>query len=169
MLQHALIPSRLGAAPGQWPLHELAARSPPGLGAGACSSLAHAQLGHSGPATGQDRLGARQRLLHMCRFHVREVPVENEAEVFLNSVPLFSGLMREEKTLVVQALQEESFEQGEWIIRQARPLNLDLPACRLACPGRPSSPPSAARLSLAQEAGHRQQPPRACPTRCAVS
>lgn len=44
--------------------------------------------------------------------------MENEAEVFLNSVPLFSGLMREEKMLVVQALQEEYFEQGQWVIRQ---------------------------------------------------
>ena len=49
--------------------------------------------------------------------------MENEAEVFLNSVPLFAGLMREEKTLVVQALQEETFDQGEWVIRQV-----------LACP-----------------------------------
>ena len=44
--------------------------------------------------------------------------MENEAEVFLNSVPLFAGLTREEKTQVVQALQEESYQQGDWVIRQ---------------------------------------------------
>ena len=46
--------------------------------------------------------------------------MENEAEVFLNSVPLFAGLTREEKTQVVQALQEEAYQQGDWVIRQVR-------------------------------------------------
>ena len=66
------------------------------------------------------------RLEVCCRYHVREVVVENEAEVFLNSVPLFAGLTREEKTQVVQALQEESYQQGDWVIRQVSLLAAEL-------------------------------------------
>ena len=44
--------------------------------------------------------------------------MENEAEVFLNSVPLLSSLSREERMLLLQALEERVYEQDAWVIRQ---------------------------------------------------
>lgn len=59
--------------------------------------------------------------MRMCscrRFYVREMPMDNEAEVFLNSVPLLASLTREERTQLVQALDERTYEKDEWVIRQ---------------------------------------------------
>lgn len=49
---------------------------------------------------------------------MREVTVDNEAEVFLNSVPLLASLSREERQQLVQALVEQVFDQDAWVIRQ---------------------------------------------------
>ena len=54
------------------------------------------------------------------RYYVREVTVENEGEVFLNSVPLLASLSREDRVRLLQALEEKVYERDAWVIRQAR-------------------------------------------------
>lgn len=56
----------------------------------------------------------------MCRYYVREVH-QNEAsqvELFLNSVLILASLTRDEKLLLLDALEEQSFEPGVKVIRQ---------------------------------------------------
>ena len=57
-----------------------------------------------------------------CRQFVQEAK-ESEAsqvELFLNSVPLFKSLSREEKLMLVDALEEHLFPAGTTVITQAR-------------------------------------------------
>ncbi len=57
-----------------------------------------------------------------CRQFVQEAK-ESEAsqvELFLNSVPLLKSLSREEKLMLVDALEEQVFPAGTRIITQAR-------------------------------------------------
>ena len=57
----------------------------------------------------------------MCRQFVQEAK-ESEAsqvELFLNSVPLLKSLSREEKLMLVDALEEQVFPAGTRIITQA--------------------------------------------------
>ena len=56
-----------------------------------------------------------------CRQFVQEAK-ESEAsqvELFLNSVPLFKSLSREEKLMLVDALEEHLFPAGTTVITQA--------------------------------------------------
>lgn len=73
-----------------------------------------------------------------CRQFVQEAK-ESEAsqvELFLNSVPLLKSLSREEKLMLVDALEEQVFPAGTRVITQAR-LFLGLadpsPALAAAC------------------------------------
>lgn len=55
------------------------------------------------------------------RQYMQEVK-ETEAsqvELFLNSVPLLASLSREEKVMLVDALEEQVFPAGTCIVRQA--------------------------------------------------
>ena len=57
----------------------------------------------------------------MCRQFVQEAK-ESEAwavGLFLNSVPLLKSLSREEKLMLVDALEEQAFPAGTKIITQA--------------------------------------------------
>ncbi len=59
-----------------------------------------------------------------CRQFVQEAK-ESEAsqvELFLNSVPLLKSLSREEKLMLVDALEEQVFPAGTRIITQVRTL-----------------------------------------------
>ena len=54
--------------------------------------------------------------------------MDNEAEVFLNSVPLLASLSREERQQLVQALVEQVYEQEAWVIQQVS-INAPLGLC----------------------------------------
>ena len=59
------------------------------------------------------------------RQYMQEVK-ETEAsqvELFLNSVPLLASLSREEKLMLVDALEEQVFPAGTCIVRQARSMH----------------------------------------------
>ena len=60
-----------------------------------------------------------------CRHFIQEAK-ESEAsqvEIFLNSVPLLKSLSREEKLMLVDALEEQGFPAGTRVITQARALS----------------------------------------------
>ena len=62
-----------------------------------------------------------------CRHFIQEAK-ESEAsqvELFLNSVPLLKSLSREEKLMLVDALEEQGFPAGTRVITQAGALPRD--------------------------------------------
>lgn len=50
--------------------------------------------------------------------------MENEGEVFLNSVPLLASLSREDRVRLLQALEEKVYDRDAWVIRQVGGLSL---------------------------------------------
>ncbi len=55
-----------------------------------------------------------------CRHHVREVHQDetSQVELFLNSVPILASLTREEKMMLVDALEEQAYAPASRVINQ---------------------------------------------------
>lgn len=56
----------------------------------------------------------------MCRYHVRELHQDetSQVELFLNSVPILASLTRDEKMMLVDALEEQAFSPQTKVINQ---------------------------------------------------
>ena len=59
----------------------------------------------------------------VCRHHVREVHQDetSQVELFLNSVPILASLTREEKMMLVDALEEQVYPPASRVINQVGP------------------------------------------------
>ncbi len=68
-----------------------------------------------------------------CRHHVREVHQDetSQVELFLNSVPILASLTREEKMMLVDALEEQAYAPASRVINQVTlaPCTLCIPTC----------------------------------------
>lgn len=63
-----------------------------------------------------------------CRYHVRELHQDetSQVELFLNSVPILASLTRDEKMMLVDALEEQIFAPAAKVINQ---VCCDEPVC----------------------------------------
>lgn len=68
-----------------------------------------------------------------CRYYVRELHQDetSQVELFLNSVPILSSLTRDEKMMLVDALEEQVFAPAAKVINQVCCLSQSSP--RLFC------------------------------------
>lgn len=62
-----------------------------------------------------------------CRHYVRELHQDetSQVELFLNSVPILASLTREEKMMLVDALEEQAYAPASRVINQVT----QLPTC----------------------------------------
>ena len=59
-----------------------------------------------------------------CRYHVREIHQDetSQVELFLNSVPILASLTRDEKMMLVDALEEQVYPPQARVINQVSPV-----------------------------------------------